>query len=111
MLENSGNCVETLMNCSGKNKCPLFSGKDGSRAFVTGQFNEEGLTDDISDFTPHQMHEIHDWKQFYSNSYTYLGWSAFITVPLHLPLLPRFICSHYSSTPPPTPTWVRLHSL
>ena len=43
---------------------------------MTGQFNEEGLIDDISDFTPHQMHEIHDWQQFYFTSYTYLGLSS-----------------------------------
>ena len=78
--------------CSKSNS--LFSGKDGSRAFVTGQFNEEGLTDDISDFTPHQMHEIHDWKQFYSTSYTYLGLSTLITVLLHLLHLPGFVCIH-----------------
>jgi hypothetical protein len=26
----------------------FFSGKDGSRAFVTGQFDEEGLVEDVS---------------------------------------------------------------
>ena len=26
----------------------FFSGKDGSRAFVTGQFDEEGLVEDVA---------------------------------------------------------------
>ncbi len=50
-----------------------ISGKDGTRAFVTGQFNEKGLVEDISDFTPLQMLEILNWQEFYETSYTYIG--------------------------------------
>ena len=51
----------------------LISGKDGTRAFVTGEFNEKGLIEDISDFTPHQMYDVYDWQEFYRTSYTYIG--------------------------------------
>ena len=30
----------------------FFAAKDGSRAFVTGEFNEEGLTDDVTNLDP-----------------------------------------------------------
>ncbi len=51
----------------------LFLARDGTRAFVTGQFNEEGLIEDVSDFSPSQLYELYDWKEFYHKSYTYVG--------------------------------------
>ena len=51
----------------------FFAGVDGTRAFVTGEFNEEGLTDDLDGFTPLQIGEIDGWVKFYDKTYTYVG--------------------------------------
>ena len=51
----------------------FFAGRDGSRAFVTGEFNEEGLTDDLEGFSPMQIGEIDGWVKFYDKEYTYVG--------------------------------------
>lgn len=42
-------------------------------AFITGDFSEEGLTDDVSSLTPLQMKSLHDWAQFYAKDYIYKG--------------------------------------
>ena len=51
----------------------FFAGIDGSRAFVTGEFNEEGLIDDLEGFSPLQIGEIDGWAKFYEESYTFAG--------------------------------------
>ncbi len=51
----------------------FLSGIDGTKAFVTGEFNEEGLTDDVSEMTPLQLGEIDGWVKFYEKEYTYVG--------------------------------------
>uniref|UniRef100_A0A673IH40 Neuferricin n=1 Tax=Sinocyclocheilus rhinocerous TaxID=307959 RepID=A0A673IH40_9TELE len=38
----------------------FFTGKDASRAFITGDFTEAGLTSDVSDFTDSQIVAL-DW--------------------------------------------------
>jgi hypothetical protein len=48
-----------------------FLGKDGSRAFVTGDFTEEGFTDDVSDFTEDQCQGLNNWVQFYADEAKY----------------------------------------
>ena len=48
-------------------------GIDGSKAFVTGEFNEDGLIDDVSDLSPIQLGEIEDWVKFYEKDYTFVG--------------------------------------
>jgi predicted heme/steroid binding protein len=48
-----------------------FSGRDGSRAFVTGEFGEKGLVDDVSDFTVAQCGELSHWANFYEDSKSY----------------------------------------
>lgn len=40
---------------------------------MTGEFNEEGLTDDVFDLSPLQLGEIEDWVKFYGKDYTYVG--------------------------------------
>jgi hypothetical protein len=42
-----------------------ISGKDGSRAFATGDFTPAGLTDDVSDLEPTQCAAIANWVSFY----------------------------------------------
>ena len=51
----------------------FFSGRDGSRAFVTGDFTDKGLTDDVSGFTNAEVLSLEEWKRFYSKDYTYVG--------------------------------------
>ena len=40
---------------------------------MTGEFNDEGLIDDISDLTPLQVGELDDWAAFYMKDYEYVG--------------------------------------
>ena len=55
------------------NLCYIPTGKDGSKAFVTGEFNKEGLIDDLSGLTLLQLDEVENWAQFYDKDYTYVG--------------------------------------
>lgn len=50
-----------------------FTGKDASRAFMTGDFTEAGLLDDVEDLNPWELRSIADWQLFYEKEYTYLG--------------------------------------
>ncbi|XP_045597658.1 neuferricin [Procambarus clarkii] len=51
----------------------FFSGRDGSRAFVTGDFTEEGLIDDISGLTSSDYIGLDEWTKFYESDYKYVG--------------------------------------
>ena len=51
----------------------FFSGRDASRAFVTGEFEGAGLTDDVAGLTPRQMLELETWLEFYQREYTPVG--------------------------------------
>jgi len=51
----------------------FFTGIDGTRAFVTGEFNETGLRPDINGLTPEQVKSIKEWKDFYHKDYKYVG--------------------------------------
>ena len=53
----------------------VFAGRDASKAYVTGEFKGEGLTDDVSELTPEQMLEVRRWQKFYHDhaKYTYRG--------------------------------------
>ncbi|KAG7209392.1 hypothetical protein KM043_015488 [Ampulex compressa] len=51
----------------------VFTGRDASLAFITGKFNDEGLTDDISILSLDEMKSLHDWLQFYNKNYIYKG--------------------------------------
>jgi predicted heme/steroid binding protein len=56
-----------------KGSYEFFSGRDGSKAFVTGDFTEEGVIDDVSSFTPAEALSLDQWKDFYHKDYTYVG--------------------------------------
>jgi len=58
-------------------QCSLYAGRDGSRAFITGEFTESALTDDVTDLTAQELHSLHEWAQFYHKEYKYKG-SLFI---------------------------------
>ncbi|KAI4877407.1 hypothetical protein NFI96_011705, partial [Prochilodus magdalenae] len=51
----------------------FFTGRDASRAFVTGDFTEPGLSDDVSDLSPSQIVALYDWLTFYQKDYTPVG--------------------------------------
>lgn len=51
----------------------VFPGKDASLAFVTGDFTESGLTDDVSSLSPLQVLALFDWLAFYQRTYTAVG--------------------------------------
>lgn len=51
----------------------FFAGVDGSKAFVTGKFVEEDLTDDISELTTSEILSLENWKAFYEKDYKYIG--------------------------------------
>jgi hypothetical protein len=51
----------------------IISGKDGTRGYVTGEFNEKGLIDDISGFSLSQIHSVEHWVQFYKKQYSFKG--------------------------------------
>lgn len=50
-----------------------FTGRDASLAFITGEFDDEGLTDDISSLSAQQVKALEDWLQFYNTNYNYKG--------------------------------------
>ncbi|XP_014203461.1 neuferricin [Copidosoma floridanum] len=50
-----------------------FTGRDGSAAFITGDFTESGLTDDVSSLTNKQIQSIMTWLEFYRKTYVYKG--------------------------------------
>ncbi len=51
----------------------FFSGIDGSRAFVTGKFNEEGLIEDIEGLSNQDYLGLQEWTEFYHKDYVYVG--------------------------------------
>ncbi|KAK2586729.1 hypothetical protein KPH14_011764 [Odynerus spinipes] len=50
-----------------------FVGRDASLAFITGEFDEKELTDDISILSVQQIKMLDDWVQFYNENYIYKG--------------------------------------
>ncbi|XP_057821052.2 membrane-associated progesterone-binding protein 4 [Cryptomeria japonica] len=50
-----------------------FAGRDASRAFVSGNFTGDGLTDQVKDLANTEIKSIVDWRNFYHRSYIYVG--------------------------------------
>ncbi|XP_041657256.1 neuferricin [Cheilinus undulatus] len=50
-----------------------MAGKDASRAYITGDFTETGLTDDVSSLSPLQVMALYDWLAFYKREYQTVG--------------------------------------
>jgi len=50
-----------------------FAGKDASRAFITGEFEGSGLTDNVAGLKPEQLLSLDEWRQFYHQKYLYVG--------------------------------------
>jgi len=51
----------------------FFSGKDGSRAFVSGQFDEAGVIDDVTGLDHGDYLGLKEWVEFYETDYTRVG--------------------------------------
>ncbi|XP_026183291.1 neuferricin isoform X1 [Mastacembelus armatus] len=51
----------------------FMAGKDASLAFITGDFTEKGLTDDVSSLSPLQVLALYDWLAFYQREYQSVG--------------------------------------
>ncbi|XP_047117427.1 neuferricin [Schistocerca piceifrons] len=51
----------------------FFTGRDASRAFVTGEFTESGLIDEVLDLSPEELKSLSDWAKFYQTQYKYKG--------------------------------------
>nr|XP_033777380.1 neuferricin [Geotrypetes seraphini]XP_033777381.1 neuferricin [Geotrypetes seraphini]XP_033777382.1 neuferricin [Geotrypetes seraphini] len=51
----------------------FFAGKDASRAYVTGDFTENGLVDDVSGLSATEMLILRDWLSFYKKNYIFVG--------------------------------------
>ncbi|XP_056298305.1 neuferricin [Pseudoliparis swirei] len=51
----------------------FMTGKDASLAFITGDFTEQGQTDDVSSLSPLQVLALYDWLAFYQRDYQSVG--------------------------------------
>ncbi|CAL1278584.1 unnamed protein product, partial [Larinioides sclopetarius] len=54
-------------------KIDYFIGKDATRAYITGDFSEEGLIDDVSDLDSKSLASLEDWLSFYKEEYEHVG--------------------------------------
>ncbi|VDM47922.1 unnamed protein product [Toxocara canis] len=52
---------------------PCKSGRDATRAFVTGDFTESGLIDDVSGLSHQDILGIQEWSNFYEKEYELVG--------------------------------------
>lgn len=50
-----------------------FVGRDASRSFVTGEFEGDGLTDNVEGLEPGELDGILHWRSFYRDSDKYLA--------------------------------------
>ncbi|KAK7306886.1 hypothetical protein VNO77_44846 [Canavalia gladiata] len=50
-----------------------FAGRDASRAFVSGNFTGDGLTDSLRGLSSTEVKSIVEWRDFYFRSYKYVG--------------------------------------
>jgi hypothetical protein len=48
-------------------------GRDASRAFVTGDYSEAGLVDDINGLSSSEILTLHNWLSFYEKNYVFVG--------------------------------------
>lgn len=50
-----------------------FAGRDASRAFISGNFTGDGLTDSLQGLSSTEVKSVVDWRDFYFRSYKYVG--------------------------------------
>lgn len=74
----------------------IFAGRDATRAFVTGNFEEDYLLDDVTDLEPAAFSGIREWEQFYQRDYKLVG---------------RLVGSYYDSNGCPTEKFKTVHTI
>ncbi|KAK0584065.1 hypothetical protein LWI29_007060 [Acer saccharum] len=50
-----------------------FAGRDASRAFVSGNFTGDGLTDSLRGLSSSNVKSVVEWRDFYFRSYKFVG--------------------------------------
>ncbi|PSS01298.1 Membrane-associated progesterone-binding protein [Actinidia chinensis var. chinensis] len=50
-----------------------FSGRDASRAFVSGNFTGDGLSDSLQGLSSTEVKSVVDWRDFYFRTYIFVG--------------------------------------
>ncbi|KAL3502440.1 hypothetical protein ACH5RR_036889 [Cinchona calisaya] len=50
-----------------------FAGRDASRAFVSGNFTGDGLTDSLHGLSSSEVKSVVEWRDFYFRTYIYIG--------------------------------------
>ncbi|XP_038724835.1 membrane-associated progesterone-binding protein 4 [Tripterygium wilfordii] len=50
-----------------------FSGRDASRAFVSGNFTGDGLTDSLHGLSSTEVKSVVEWRDFYFRTYIFVG--------------------------------------
>lgn len=50
-----------------------FAGRDASRAFVSGNFTGDGLTDSLRGLSSTELKSVVEWRDFYSRTYIFAG--------------------------------------
>ena len=65
-----------------------FAGRDGSRAFITGCFDESGAVADVRGLSEEQMGALRRWRDFYADhkTYRYVGKLQLPDIPADAPL-------------------------
>lgn len=51
----------------------FYLGRDASKAFITGDFTEQGLTDDVSNLTLNELGDLKEWALKYEKDYVFKG--------------------------------------
>lgn len=49
----------------------IFAGRDGTRAFLTGCFDDQGATHDLRGLTEQQLASVSKWRAFYAEHAQY----------------------------------------
>ncbi|XP_077898815.1 neuferricin isoform X2 [Ictidomys tridecemlineatus] len=73
-----------------------FAGRDASRAFVTGDYTEAGLVDDVIDLSFSEMLILQNWILFYEKNYVFVG---------------RVIGRFYGEDGQPTPELIQVEAM
>ncbi|KAF7284824.1 hypothetical protein GWI33_021581 [Rhynchophorus ferrugineus] len=51
----------------------FFVGKDSSRSFITGNFDENDISDDVNGLSPDELISLNNWLKFYKKEYNKVG--------------------------------------
>lgn len=60
----------------------IFAGRDGSRAFITGCFNEKGAIGDLRGLPESKIDSLKKWRDFYHDHETYKYVGKLLSEPI-----------------------------